>query len=80
MAKVALRVLGLHATSAATERIWSLWGCVFTAARSLLGLGWAKMLIALCFNDRAAIKSDDDLHLLLSVIEGDVVPDDDEEE
>ena len=73
-------MLGLLATSAATERNWSLWGRVFTAARSRLGLVGAKKLITFCFNDRAAIKSDDDFHLLLSVMERDVVPDDGEEE
>ena len=45
-----------------------------------MGLDRAKKLITFCFNGRATIKSDDDFHLLLSVIEGDVVPDDGEDE
>ena len=57
----------------------SLWGRVFTAARSHLGLERAKKLITFCFSDRAAIKSDDDFHLLPSVIEGDVVLHDEED-
>ena len=51
---------------------------MFTAARSRLGLERAKKLITFCFNDRAAIKNDDDFHLLLSVIEVDVLLDDGE--
>ena len=42
-----------------------------------MGLKRTKKLIAFCFNDRAAIKSDDDVHLLLSVID---VPDDGKED
>ena len=77
---LALRVLGLHAMSAATELNWCLWGRVLTAARRRLGLERTKKLITFCFNDRVSIKSDDGFQLLLSVIERDDVSDDGEEE
>ena len=45
-----------------------------------MGLERAKKLITFCFNDRAAIKNDDDFHLLFSVIEVDALLDDGEAE
>jgi hypothetical protein len=70
LAKVVVRLLCLHATSAATERNWSLWGRVYTSARNALGLERAKKLITFCFNDRAEVQDQNDFALLLSVIEG----------
>jgi hypothetical protein len=65
-----MRLLCLHATSAATERNWSLWGREYTSARNALGLERAKKLITFCFNDRAEVQDQNDFALLLSVIEG----------
>jgi hypothetical protein len=70
LAKVALRLLSIHPTSAATERNWSLWGRVYTAARNTLGLERAKALIMFCFNDRCQRTDQQDFKLLLSVVEG----------
>jgi hypothetical protein len=53
LAAVAIRLMSLHSTSAATERNWSLWGRVYTASRSRSGIEPAKRLITFCFNDRA---------------------------
>jgi hypothetical protein len=44
---VAVRLLSAHATSAATERNWSLWGRMYCSARSSLGMQRAKALIAI---------------------------------
>jgi hypothetical protein len=41
-------LLSAHATSAATELNWSLWGRIYCAARSSLGIQLAKALIAIC--------------------------------
>jgi hypothetical protein len=73
LSEVALRVMGVHPTSAATERNWSLWGRVHTSARNALGLERAKKMITFCFNDRAKAVDQDDFGLLLSVVEGEVV-------
>lgn len=70
LAQVALRLLSMHGTSAATERNWALWGRVYTASRNRLGLERAKKLISFCFNSRAQSTSTDDFELLLSVVEG----------
>ncbi|KAJ9526264.1 hypothetical protein QJQ45_009727 [Haematococcus lacustris] len=45
LAVAANRLLGVHATSAASERNWSAWGRLFTSARTRLTLERAKMLI-----------------------------------
>ncbi|KAJ9509496.1 hypothetical protein QJQ45_001960 [Haematococcus lacustris] len=45
LAVAASRLLGVHATSAASERNWSAWGRLFTSARTRLTLERAKMLI-----------------------------------
>jgi hypothetical protein len=38
LAKVALRLLAAHSTSASTERNWTLWGRVYTSVRTALDL------------------------------------------
>jgi hypothetical protein len=68
LSEVALRVMSVHPTSAATERNWSLWGRVYTSARNALGLERAKKMITFCFNDRAKAVDQDDFGLLLSVV------------
>jgi predicted membrane chloride channel (bestrophin family) len=52
---VAVRLLPAHATNAATERHWSLWGRMYCAARSLLGMQRAKALTAICAAEKAKI-------------------------
>jgi hypothetical protein len=49
------RLLPAHATNAATERHWSLWGRMYCAVRSLLGMQRAEALTAI----RAAKKTKD---------------------
>jgi hypothetical protein len=70
LSKVAVRLLSMLPTSCASERNWSLWGRVYTAARNRLGLERAKKLIMFCFNDRARVVDQSDFKLLLSVVEG----------
>jgi hypothetical protein len=70
LSQVALRLMSIHPTSAATERNWSLWGRVYTASRSQLGLERAKALTTFCFNDRQRVADQRDFDLLLSLIEG----------
>jgi hypothetical protein len=72
LAAVVIRLMYLHSTSAATERNWSLWGRVYTASRSRLGIERAKRLITFCFNDRAHRTDQDHFKLLLSGVEGEV--------
>jgi hypothetical protein len=45
---VALRLLSAHATSTASERNWSLWGRIYCASPSSLGMERTKALIAIC--------------------------------
>ena len=56
-------------TTASTERNWTLWGRVYTSARTALGLERAKKLIMLCFNDRCRVAKQNDFHMLLSTAE-----------
>jgi hypothetical protein len=48
LSEVALCVMSVLSTSAATERSWSLWGHVYTSARNALGLERAKKMITFC--------------------------------
>jgi hypothetical protein len=66
---IAYRLLLAHATSAASEQNWSLWGQVFTAARTQLGMKNAKMLIAICANDRANNNLSKDFEVALNVVQ-----------
>jgi hypothetical protein len=67
---VACRLLLAHATSAASERNWSMWGNVFTSARTKLGLERAKALIAICTVDRANRNVSADFGVALNVVDG----------
>ena len=68
---VVLRLMSCHATSCATERNWSLWGRVFTAARNGLGAERAKKLITICTNSRThSVESD--FAVTLKVVEGEL--------
>jgi hypothetical protein len=69
LAKVSLQLLSMHASSAATERNWALWGRVYGASRNAPGMERAKKLITFCFNSRAEVASVDDYGLLLRVVE-----------
>jgi hypothetical protein len=71
---VALRLLSAHATSAAPERNWSLWGRVYCAARSALGMQRAKALIAICAAERAKVSPSEAFEITLSVVEENVSP------
>jgi hypothetical protein len=67
---VAVRLLSAHATRAATERNWSLWGRMYCAARSSLGMQRAKALIAICAAERAKCDPTQEFEVTLSVLEG----------
>jgi hypothetical protein len=69
LARVVLRLLAAHSTSASTERNWTLWGRVYTSARTALGLERAKKLIVFCFNNRCRVADQNDFHLLLETVE-----------
>ena len=66
---VALKLLSCHATSAATERNWSLWGRMYTSARSALGMERAKCMIAICAQEKARISEREAFQVTLDVIE-----------
>jgi hypothetical protein len=69
LARVALRLLAAHSTSASTEGNWTLWGHVYTSVRTALGLEHAKKLIMFCFKDRCRVADQNDFHLLLETAE-----------
>jgi hypothetical protein len=71
---VALRLLSAHATSAAPEGNWSLWGRVYCATRSALGMQRAKALIAICAAERAKFSPSEAFEITLSVVEENVSP------
>jgi hypothetical protein len=71
VAKAAVKLLSCHATSCASERNWSLWGNVFTKARTNLALERGKKLIAIRHNERksaASFKSEDE-EVMLTLLE-----------
>jgi hypothetical protein len=67
---VALRLLSAHATSTASKRNWSLWGRIYCASRSSLGMERTKALIAICTAEKANTFPSEEVELTLSVIEG----------
>jgi hypothetical protein len=67
-----VRLLSAHATSAASERNWSLWGRTYCAARSSLGMQRAKALIAICSAEKADIPPSEAFQITLDVLDGDV--------
>jgi hypothetical protein len=71
---VALRLLSAHATNAAPERNWSLWGRVYCAARSALSMQRAKALVAICAAERAKVSPSEAFEITLSVVEENVSP------
>jgi hypothetical protein len=69
---VAVRLLSAHATTAASQRNWSLWGRTYCAARSSLGMERAKALIAICSEEKAKIPPSEAFQITLDVLDGDV--------
>ncbi|KAJ9509599.1 hypothetical protein QJQ45_011250 [Haematococcus lacustris] len=64
LAVAASRLLGVHATSAASERNWSAWGRLFTSARTRLTLERAKMLIYIKANAGLGARHNTEAQLL----------------
>lgn len=69
---VALRLLSAHATSASAERNWSLWGRIYSAARSSLGMERAKALIAICAAEGTKLSGEETFQMTLDVVEENV--------
>jgi hypothetical protein len=69
---VAKRLLLAHATSAASERNWSLWGRIYKASRSTLGMRRATSLIAICQAQKATLPASDEFDISLQVVEENV--------
>ena len=67
---VVLKLLSCHATTCSTERNWSLWGRIYSAARNALGIARAKKMIAICTDTRQ--HNEDDFAVSLAVIDGEV--------
>jgi hypothetical protein len=63
VAEAAVRLLSMHATSCASERNWSLWGSLCTAARNRLAIERANKLISIRGNSKqlneSALTKDD---------------------
>ncbi|KAJ9534197.1 hypothetical protein QJQ45_006979 [Haematococcus lacustris] len=64
LAVAASRLLGVHATSAASEHHWSAWGRLFTSARTRLTLERAKMLIYIKANAGLGARHNTEAQLL----------------
>jgi hypothetical protein len=67
--EAAKRLLRAHATSAASERNWSLWGRIYKASRSTLGLCRAKKRISICQAEKAKLRASEEFDIPLQVIE-----------
>ncbi|KAG1662088.1 hypothetical protein FOA52_006895 [Chlamydomonas sp. UWO 241] len=77
LALCADRLLSMHATSAASERNWSVWGHIFTKYRSRLGLIKGEMLVFIRGNSETVIITDGDefeeeisLEMLEEILQG----------
>ncbi|KAG1675279.1 hypothetical protein FOA52_016311 [Chlamydomonas sp. UWO 241] len=77
LALCADRLLSMHATSAASERNWSVWGHIFTKYRTRLGLIKGEMLVIIRGNSETVIITDGDefeeeisLEMLEEILEG----------
>jgi hypothetical protein len=69
LTNVVQRLWVCHATSCATERHWSLWGCVSTASGNALGKERGKKMITIYANSHQA--RENDFAVSLTVVEGD---------
>ena len=67
IAEAANRLLSMHVTSCSSERNWSLWGRVFTAARNRLGKERGEMMIYIRGNSKSV--ANDSFAVTLSVID-----------
>ncbi|KAG1661754.1 hypothetical protein FOA52_004813 [Chlamydomonas sp. UWO 241] len=76
LALCADRLLSVHATSAASERNWSVWGHIFTKYRTRLGLIKGEMLVFIRGNSETVIITDGDefeeisLEMLEEILQG----------
>ncbi|KAG1658601.1 hypothetical protein FOA52_016213 [Chlamydomonas sp. UWO 241] len=77
LALCADRLLSMHATSAASERNWSVWAQIFTKFRKRLGLIKGEMLVFIRGNSETVIITDGDefeeeisLEMLEEILEG----------
>lgn len=72
IARLAVPLLGAHATSCASERNWSLWGNIFVKARNRLSITRAEKLVFIRGNskalERVLLPEDDALIELLSAL------------
>jgi hypothetical protein len=80
LALCADRLLSMHATSAASERNWSVWGHIFTKYRTRLGLTKGEMLVYIRGNSETILITDGDefeqeisLDMLAEMLEGEEV-------
>jgi hypothetical protein len=64
---VAQHLLSCHATSASTKRNWSLWGRIYSSARTRLGTERVKCLIAICADEK--IPAQEAFDILLDIID-----------
>jgi hypothetical protein len=75
-AKVAVRLLGMHVTTCASERDWSYWGNVYVKARSRLAISKGEKIVFIKGNvhmldaSAAAAAPPPDAQLVLEVLEG----------
>jgi hypothetical protein len=70
LVNLVVKLMSCHATACATERNWSLWGRIYSAARNALGMERAKKMIAICTNTRGPKESD--FSVSLAVVEGNI--------
>jgi hypothetical protein len=68
LAKAAVRLLAMHATSCAAERNWSLWGSTFVKSRNRLAIDRANKLIFLRGNNNAANQSKPDEEITMDLM------------
>jgi hypothetical protein len=62
VAKVAMRLLSMHATACASERNWSKWGRLYDKFRSALSLLKGEMMVIIAENDEHSdLRCDEDL-------------------
>ena len=60
LAQVAVRVLGMHATTCAAERNWSLWGRTYAKGRSALLVDTAEKVIFIKGNEDTSMRGVDE--------------------
>jgi hypothetical protein len=75
LALCADRLLSMHATSAESERNWSVWGQIFTKYRTRLGLLKGQMIVFVRGNSKTMHLIDDETEeeISLQIIDGDEI-------